>query len=125
MVIVAGESNLLEIVFALRAAGGFASLLDSRQQQRDKDRNDCDHDEKFDQRETTPICSLQAASRLFHQKILQRQKRKTTPSTNRQPASLLDRWLKYSRNNAEQAWMSPGSGVHERPKSAGSPKGGT
>ena len=54
MVIVAGESNLLEIVFALRAAGGFASLLDSRQQQRDKDRNDCDHDEKFDQRESTP-----------------------------------------------------------------------
>jgi hypothetical protein len=54
MVIVAGESNLLEIVFALRTAGGFASLLDSRQQQRDKDRNDCDHDEKFDQRESTP-----------------------------------------------------------------------
>ena len=125
MVIVAGESNLLEIVLALRAAGGFASLLDSRQEQCHKDRNDCDHDEKFNQRETTPICSLQTASRLFHQKILQRQKRKTTPSTNRQPASLLDRWLKYSRNNAEQAWMSPGSGVHERPKSAGSPKGGT
>jgi hypothetical protein len=115
MVVVAGESNLLEIVLALGAAGCFTSLLDSGQEQSDKDRNDCDHDQEFNQRETTPIRSLQAASRLSHQKILQRQKKKTTPLTNRQPASHGTCGLKYSRINAEQAWMSPWSGVRERP----------
>jgi hypothetical protein len=54
MMVVAGEGNLLEIVLALGAAGCFTSLLDSGQEQGDKDRDDCDHDEQFDQRESTP-----------------------------------------------------------------------
>jgi hypothetical protein len=69
MVVVAGEGNLFEIVLALGAAGSFTGLLNSGQQECDQDRDNRDHNEQFDQRESTPICSLQAASRLFHRKF--------------------------------------------------------
>ncbi len=47
LVIGQGQSNLLEIVLALTSAGGFASLLDRREQECNKDRDDRDHDKKF------------------------------------------------------------------------------
>jgi hypothetical protein len=47
---------LLEIVPALRPPGRFARLLNRGQQQGNQDRNDGDHDEQLDQRETrTPF----------------------------------------------------------------------
>jgi hypothetical protein len=48
-----GQSNLLEIVFALSTTGCFACLLNSRKQKRDQNRDDRNYDQKFDQRETT------------------------------------------------------------------------
>jgi hypothetical protein len=36
------ESNLLQIIFALRSASGLTSLLNSRQKQGNKNGNDCD-----------------------------------------------------------------------------------
>jgi hypothetical protein len=55
VVIVSGQTQLLQVVFALGTTSGFASLLDGRQQQRHKNRDDRDHHQQFDQRETTPI----------------------------------------------------------------------
>src|SRR5690606_41587265 len=47
VVVVQSQPELLEAVFALSAAGGFASLLDGRQEQRNEDRDDRDHDEQL------------------------------------------------------------------------------
>jgi hypothetical protein len=49
---VAREVQLREVVQTLRAAGGFPSGLDGRQEQPDEDPDDRDHDEQFDERET-------------------------------------------------------------------------
>jgi hypothetical protein len=43
------QSNLFEIVLALRPAGGFTRLLHRRQQERDQDRDNGDHHEQFNQ----------------------------------------------------------------------------
>jgi hypothetical protein len=43
------EADLLHVVLALRPPGGFARLLDGRQEQRDQDRNDRDHDQQLDE----------------------------------------------------------------------------
>jgi len=40
---------LLEIVDALRACGRFAYFLHGGDEQRDQDRDDCDHDQQLDQ----------------------------------------------------------------------------
>jgi hypothetical protein len=48
------ETDLLEMVFALGAAGGFAGGLNRRQQQRDQDADDRNHDQELDERETSP-----------------------------------------------------------------------
>jgi hypothetical protein len=45
------QGDLLEIVGTGCAAGGFASGLDCREQQRDQQANDRDHDEQLDERE--------------------------------------------------------------------------
>jgi hypothetical protein len=47
-VIVAGNAHLLEIILACGAIGGFAHLLDRRQQQPDQDSDDGDNDQQFD-----------------------------------------------------------------------------
>jgi hypothetical protein len=47
------QSNLLEIVFALGAAGRLAGLLHRGQQQRHQNANDRDHHQQFNQREPT------------------------------------------------------------------------
>ncbi len=49
--VVQGEAHLLEVVHRLNTGGRFADLLNSRNEQPDEDRDDGDHDEKFDQRE--------------------------------------------------------------------------
>ena len=46
-----GEADLLEVVDALRPAGGLAGRLHGGQQQGDEDRNDGDHDQELDQGE--------------------------------------------------------------------------
>ena len=48
-IIVQAQSDLLQVVFALRTPSGFAGLLDSGQQEGDEDRDDRDDDEQFDQ----------------------------------------------------------------------------
>ncbi len=51
-VIVAGERDLLEVVPALRAASGFAGLLDGREQEADENRDDGNDDEQLNERES-------------------------------------------------------------------------
>jgi hypothetical protein len=51
---VKGEADLLHVVGALDSASGLAGGLNCRQQERDQHRDDGDHDEKFDQGETSP-----------------------------------------------------------------------
>jgi hypothetical protein len=58
VVVMGGETQLFEVVFALSAAGGFAGLLNGWEEQSDEDRDDRDHHEQFDERETTPIGPL-------------------------------------------------------------------
>ena len=59
MIIVQGHTQLLQIVVALRAAGGLASGLDGRQQQGHQDPDDGDHHQQFDERESEPSLLLQ------------------------------------------------------------------
>jgi hypothetical protein len=47
-----GKAELFEVVFALRSASGFASLLNGGQQERHKDGDDGDHHEEFDEGKT-------------------------------------------------------------------------
>ena len=51
-VIVQRQTKLLKVVLAARAAGGFAGRLHGRQQQRDKNADDGDHNEQLNKRET-------------------------------------------------------------------------
>jgi hypothetical protein len=47
------QDDLLEVVFALRATGSFASLLHGGQQQGNENRDDGDHNQQFDQGKAT------------------------------------------------------------------------
>jgi hypothetical protein len=47
-----GQAELLEVVFALAAAGRFACLLHGREQERDQDGDDGNDDQKFNQRKS-------------------------------------------------------------------------
>ena len=49
------EANLLEVVLTLAASGRLAGCLHSRQQQRDQDADDGDHDQQLDQCECSPV----------------------------------------------------------------------
>src|SRR5262249_60868950 len=51
VVVVQGESELLEVVLALGPGGGLPHLLHRGQEQADEDRNDRDHHQQLDQRE--------------------------------------------------------------------------
>jgi hypothetical protein len=51
-IVVNGQPQLLEIVLALGATGGLASLLDSRQKQGHEDSNDGDHHQELDEGES-------------------------------------------------------------------------
>jgi hypothetical protein len=48
VVVVNGNGELLQVVFALRSAGCLPSLLHGRQEQGNEDRDDCDHHKQFD-----------------------------------------------------------------------------
>src|SRR5690606_26448518 len=54
---------------ALRAASRFASLLDSGQKQRDQDRDDGDHDQKFDQGKSGTIGRTERVGALFSHRL--------------------------------------------------------
>src|SRR5437773_12418122 len=58
VVILKCQSDLFQIVAALRTPRSLASHLDSGQQERDQYSNDCDDDQKFDQRKCryTSLC---------------------------------------------------------------------
>jgi hypothetical protein len=47
-----GQSELLHVVLALASAGRFACCLNRRQEQRNQDADDRDHNEQLDQRKT-------------------------------------------------------------------------
>ena len=51
VVVVQGDTELLQIVLALCSASCLASLLNSRQQQCNQDRDDRDHNQQLDQGE--------------------------------------------------------------------------
>jgi hypothetical protein len=46
------DANLLEIIQTLRAASAFARSLYGRQQQRDQNSDDRNHDQQLDERKT-------------------------------------------------------------------------
>lgn len=50
-VLVKSQSNLLQVITTLHPPGDFAALLNSWQEQGNQDRNNRDHNKKFDQRE--------------------------------------------------------------------------
>ena len=54
------ELNGLEVAQRLRAAGGLADLLDRRHQQADENRNNGDHHQQLDERETLRMTRLSA-----------------------------------------------------------------
>ena len=45
VIVVQGQADLFEIILALSSSGGFSSLLYRRQQQRDENSDNCDHDQ--------------------------------------------------------------------------------
>jgi hypothetical protein len=53
VVVVDGNPNLLEIVFALHAPSRFPGLLNGREQNRHEDGDDRDDDQEFDEREAS------------------------------------------------------------------------
>ena len=53
-----GQRDLLEVVDALRAARGLARRLDGRQEERDQDGDDRDHDQKLDQCEAASLIQV-------------------------------------------------------------------
>ena len=56
MVIVHGQSDLLQIVPACRTSRGGACLLNRREQQRDQNSDDRNRHQQLDQGESTPNC---------------------------------------------------------------------
>jgi hypothetical protein len=58
MITVCGQADLLQIVVALDPVGRLAHLLHGRQEQADQDRDDRDHRQQFNERES-------AARRMF------------------------------------------------------------
>ena len=56
MVVVERQPDLLQVVGAVQAAGGFAGRLHRRQQQPDQNADDRDDHEQFDQRECKSPC---------------------------------------------------------------------
>ena len=61
MVVVQSQTNLLQIVLALRPASRLTSLLNSRQQQRHQNGNDRDHHQQLNQRKTSAPTILPAS----------------------------------------------------------------
>jgi hypothetical protein len=53
--VVSRERHLLQLVGALHPPRRFAGRLHRRQQQRDQDANDGNHDEQFHEREIRPV----------------------------------------------------------------------
>ena len=65
VIVVQRQPVLLQIVNALRAAGGFPRLLNGWQQQRNQHGNNGDDDEQFDQSERTTALSEREHIRLL------------------------------------------------------------
>ena len=53
VIVVQRQTDLLEVVLALRASSRLARLLHSRQQNRDQNRDNENHDQQFDEGEST------------------------------------------------------------------------
>src|SRR5262249_14967573 len=53
MVVVQGQADLLEVVKAFDAGGGFPYLLHGREEEPDQDGDDGNHHQQFDQRKTS------------------------------------------------------------------------
>jgi hypothetical protein len=53
VIVVHGDPEVFQVIAAGKAAGGFAGLLDGRQQQGEQHADQGDHDEELDQRETS------------------------------------------------------------------------
>src|SRR5579875_657223 len=59
VVVMDGQTYLLEVVLALHPRCGFADLLYSRQEQSDQDGDDGDHHQQLNQREAEPVSSME------------------------------------------------------------------
>ena len=55
VIVLHGQPELLQVVGALHAVGGFANLLHGRQQQSDEDRDDGDDNEQFNESKTATV----------------------------------------------------------------------
>jgi hypothetical protein len=73
MIIVKRQTKLLQIVLTLCPASGLSRLLYGWKQQSDQNRNDCNNDEQFNQREP----STSETRTRNHQQCLQRAGKKT------------------------------------------------
>ena len=62
VIVVQGEPNLLQVVFALNSACGFSHLLHRRQQQRDQNSN---HHQQLDESEPSSPISKSLHKKLF------------------------------------------------------------
>jgi len=67
VVVVQRKPELLHVVDALRAASGLASRLNRRQQQGDQNRDDGDHDQQLDQRESPTRAAASWEEMRMHQ----------------------------------------------------------
>src|SRR6185369_8472932 len=65
VIVVQSETEVMQVVFALRPPGRLAGLLHCREQERNQNRNDGDDDEEFDQREPRPLCPTLRAQRTW------------------------------------------------------------
>jgi hypothetical protein len=63
-VVLKGQANLFNLVFALRSPGRFSRRLNRRQQQGHQYSNDRDHDQEFDECERMPSIRSQSSSNL-------------------------------------------------------------
>ena len=55
VVVVKRQSNLFQVVLALRPTSSLTRLLNGGKKQGNQDRNNCDHDQQFDQCESDPL----------------------------------------------------------------------
>lgn len=69
LVVEGGERKLLEVVHALRATRGLASRLHGREQQRDQDGDDGNHDQKLNEREASTVGNDVSHEMLLHRVV--------------------------------------------------------
>src|SRR5690606_30329425 len=77
-----GERDLLFVVLATRSSGGLAGGLDRREEERHQDADDRNHNQKFDEGESTSDSSSESMSGVGHSKsiAISREKKGLAPA---------------------------------------------